>query len=59
LSQVFFADITYIPVNTLENSAKTAYFKISHFGTAEKLFNYPVSLAILSQHQIARCRCYL
>jgi hypothetical protein len=28
----------------LENSAKTAYFKISHFGTAEKLFNYPVSL---------------
>jgi hypothetical protein len=37
----------------LENSAKTAYFKISHFGTAEKLFNYPVSLAILSQHQIA------
>ena len=43
----------------LENSAKTAYLKISHVGTAEKLFNYPVSLAILSQHPIARCRCYL
>jgi hypothetical protein len=31
----------------LENSAKTAYFKISHFDTTEKLSNYPVSLAIL------------